>query len=70
MGVYMRLKPSINPAFLGLNLMGNRVFDGPKVGPGKPLNTWSYVTPIINHGNPSCPPQSYPPRNKALLRAY
>ena len=23
-----------------------------------------------NHGNPSYPPQSYPPRNKALLRAY
>ena len=24
----------------------------------------------IYHGNPSYPPHSYPPRNKALLRAY
>ena len=25
---------------------------------------------IIFHGNPSYPPQSYPPKNKALLRVY
>ena len=29
-----------------------------------------YTASVSNQGNPSCPPQSYPPRNKGLIRPY